>query len=90
MKWWRRRAAREAAREADRENDMRHELEALAALAREQGEPNALGNLTRAAENAREAWSWMWLDRLAQDLRYAARSLRAQPGFACARPSLRL
>jgi len=73
MNWWRRRS--------ERERDMQEELDSLSVLAREQGEPNALGNLTRTAEEAREAWSWMWWDRLAQDLRYAARSLRAQPAF---------
>jgi predicted permease len=74
MNWWRRRA--------ERERDMQEELDSLAALAREHGEPAALGNLTRTAEEAREAWGWMWLDRLGQDLRYAARSLRTQPAFA--------
>ena len=39
-------------RQTDR--DMREELDALAALA-ERGE---LGNLTLAAEDARDAWGW--------------------------------
>jgi len=68
-------------RRAEQERDMQEELESLADLARENAEPNALGNLTRTAEEAREAWGWMWMDRLAQDLRYAARSLRAKPTF---------
>ncbi len=33
-------------------------------------------------EDAREAWGWMWLDRLQQDLAYGARILRRSPGFA--------
>ena len=74
MNWWRRRA--------ERERDMQEELDSLAGLARENAEPHALGNLTRTAEAAREAWGWMWVDRLAQDLRYAVRSWRARPTFA--------
>ena len=59
------------------ERDMREELDSLAAIAG----AKELGNLTLAAENARAAWGWTWLERLAQDLRYAARSLRGSPAF---------
>jgi predicted permease len=61
---------------------MREELESVQALAREDDDPVALGNLTRAAESARESWGGIWWDRLSQDLRYTARSLRAAPAFA--------
>jgi predicted permease len=40
------------------------------------------GNLTHYTESSREAWGWVWLDRLAQDLRYGMRMLAANPGFA--------
>ncbi len=54
------------------------------------GEPRAqaeaaarreLGNVLTITEVTRETWGWMWLERLAQDLRYAARLLRRNPGF---------
>jgi predicted permease len=65
---WRRRAA---------ERDMADELRALAEMA----EPGELGNLTRVAEDARAEWGWTWLEQTVQDIRYAWRSLAAQPGF---------
>ena len=40
------------------------------------------GNELRLREQAREAWGWTWIDRLIQDVTYAARSLRRTPGFA--------
>src|SRR6266478_2187328 len=59
------------------ERDMREELESLAAIA----EPRELGNLTKAAEEARAVWSWTWLEQLYRDVRYALRTMRNGPGF---------
>ena len=59
------------------ERDMQEELESLTAIAG----PGELGNLTLAAENARGAWTWLWLERLGQDLRYAFRSIGHNKAF---------
>lgn len=56
-------------------------------VSREEAEARArrsLGNKTLIAEDARQAWRWMWLDRLSQDLRYALRTLAHNPAFTVA------
>ena len=40
------------------------------------------GNAMLIAETSREVWTWAWLERLAQDLRYALRGLRRDPMLA--------
>ena len=41
----------------------------------------AMGNTTRAREDARAVWISPWLESVMQDVRYALRNLRAHPGF---------
>src|SRR3954470_11079004 len=78
-----------------RESDLERELRAHLELEAEEQEENhltseqarfaarrALGNPTLIQENTREVWGGLWLDRLAQDLRYGARMLQNKPGFA--------
>src|SRR5580700_773229 len=42
----------------------------------------AFGNATLVREDVRGVWSAIWLERFARDVKYAARSLRKNPGFA--------
>ena len=66
-------------RRTKREDELRREMEAHRA---EMGEPTAFGNTLRLREEARDAWGGRWLDDLAQDARFAWRTLRHSPGFA--------
>jgi len=62
--------------DAELESDMEFHREMAARAGR-----SNFGNTLRMREQAREAWGWTWLDRLAQDLSYATRTLKRSPGF---------
>jgi len=59
------------------ERDMQEELSSIQELAG----TRELGNLTLAAENARAVRTFAWLEHLAQDVRYALRSMMHAKAF---------
>ena len=69
--------------EQDLDDEMRFHLEMKA---QKTGDPDGarrqFGNIGILKEASREMWGWTSLERLGQDLRYAARQLAANPGFA--------
>ncbi len=50
--------------------------EARAAATREMGNPALVADVTRTK------WGWQWLERIAQDIRYALRGILRRPAFA--------
>jgi predicted permease len=86
LTWWLQRRHREAT--------LHDELEFHVAEEREQrraeGMPDEdaawaarrdLGNVTMLREDARRWWTWIWLEQLVQDLRFAVRTMRRSPTF---------
>jgi len=79
----------EFGRELDEEIRLHREMKARELVARGLAEEGAryvanraVGNALSLSERGREAWGWRWLEDLAQDLRFGARMLRKNPGFA--------
>src|SRR5437667_8136447 len=79
-----RRVERELAEELEIHRALRQEQLEHSGLAADEAAAvsrRALGNVTLAREDARGVWLWPWLESVLQDLAYALRSLRRQPGF---------
>lgn len=62
--------------EADLADEMEFHREMTARAGR-----NNFGNTLRLREQAYEAWGWLWLEQIGQDVRYALRQLKRTPGF---------
>jgi len=85
MKWWQIRKRNE-----DLERELRSDLELEEEEQRDHGLPRdearyaarrAFGNTTLIREQTHESWSSAPFERLLQDLRFALRQLRRNPGF---------
>ncbi len=81
--WFRRDRLDAELREELRFHAERLEEEAPAAgtIAETPAVRNRLGNVTRIREEARDRWSWPWLEHLLQDVRHTVRGLRRSPAF---------
>jgi putative ABC transport system permease protein len=85
-RWFRRRDANDAA--LDEEIRMHLQMAEADRVARGESPEQAhnaarreFGNVGHIKEVTRESWGGLWLERLAQDVRYAVRSLRRTPAF---------
>ena len=67
-----------------RRRHFERELAEEMAWHREQVAPEAFGSVALAQDNARDVWSWPWLQGTAQDLRFALRACRRNPAFTAA------
>ena len=74
---------RRRAWERDLEEEMRFHLDRKVAAGMEANAARRqFGNTAWLHEESRAMWGWSWLERLSQDLKYAARTLRRNRGFA--------
>jgi predicted permease len=67
--------------EQDLDEEMRHHLDMKAAAQTSAEARQQFGNITRLKEDGRAAFTWTWLEQLAQDLRYALRAMANNRGF---------
>lgn len=82
--WWRRLGFLVRRRQWEREllEEMRFHLDCKTAAGMEANAARRqFGNSAWLREESRAMWGWNWLERLAQDLKYAARMLRRNRGF---------
>lgn len=81
-----RRRERELAEEIESHREMIEDQQRAAGLPEmdaRHAAHRAMGNATLAREDARGVWIATWVQSVFQDLGYATRSLKSQPGFRC-------
>src|SRR5262249_28223401 len=86
LRFWlaRRRSARELAEEMRLHREMLEEQFRREGMAPGEARRTAavqFGNAAAALEESRDQWSFVWLDSVVQDLRYALRALRRSKAF---------
>src|ERR1700730_11795772 len=70
---------------ADLEREVEERMESgMSRAEAEASARRAFGNFTLVKDITREMWGWRSLERFAQDVRYALRLLRRNPGFTLA------
>jgi hypothetical protein len=88
---WFQRLFRRGKAEAELNDEIQFYLDQETQLRIDRGEPPAeagyavrrdFGNVAVVKEEVRGMWGWSSLERFAQDLRYAMRTLRKSPGFS--------
>jgi putative ABC transport system permease protein len=83
MTWWKRRGD-QLRDEMQQHIEFETRANMEAGLSAEEARYAALrkfGSVSLAREESRDIWGWLWLERLSQDLRYAARGLLKSPVF---------
>src|SRR6266571_2839059 len=78
--FWKRRRERELEREVEAHLELEAEERGGDRLAARK----AFGNATLVREQTLAVWTWRWAEQAAQDVRYAARTLRNHAGFTAA------
>lgn len=63
------------------ERELEDEMEFHREMMAREGRAASFGNTLRLREDSRDAWGWLWLEQLAQDLAYGVRVLRRTPVF---------
>ncbi len=85
--WHRNRREDELEREIQTHLDLEAEEQRAAGVAEDRARHaarRAFGNAALIREDVRAVWTWTWLERLRQDVRYGLRALRNRPAFSAA------